>query len=508
MPAYLPKRCWYAAKQLALKSARIAQATLLPHAQSRPHLMPPMLAELEIETERGRDLYLLPMGYIREEDIVTALPQQLALARVRRGRTVGFLTDAYALDSFTYVILYLLRAQANLPSQDGEVRFIPTEELAKLEMGNEPAIRRMSAEQSNSSLIIEDMAVLKVIRHIAPGIHPEAEMGRYLTQIGYANSPAMLGEVTRFAADGTPHTLMIMQRFLHNQGDAWEYTLDTLERAIHHAMVGESTSSEALAADLVKPEEELMRLATTLGKRLGELHHALATPTDQPDFAPHIATEEDVLSWQQGARDQLEAAFEVLRTHSDWNDPADAECAHRLLEQREALLQKVEELARAGIGTKRIRIHGDFHLGQVLVSQGDVFIVDFEGEPARTLEQRREKNSPMRDVAGLLRSFDYAAAVARNSGLGDLSEEDVVRKREILDAFVPQSQQTFLAAYREAAYGENIPMKAEADDALRRMFVLEKSAYEICYEAANRPTWLSVPLHGMGQMADRLLRRP
>ncbi len=507
LPAYLPKRRWYAAKQQELRSARIALATLLPHAQARPHVMPAMLAEIEITTDKGEDRYLLPLGYIREEDIVTALPQQLALARVRRAHAVGFLTDAFALDSFSYVILDLLRSNASLPCPDGEVRFISTDELASLDLGDEPAIRRLSAEQSNSSLVIEDCAVLKLIRHLAPGIHPEAEMGRYLTQLGYANSPAMLGEVTRFGADGTPHTLMILQRFLHNQGDAWEYTLDTLERAIQHSTATESISAEALAPELVDPEEELTQLATMLGKRLGELHHALATPTDLPDFAPLDATEEDVRQWQQGARQQLEAAFDILRSKQDWSDSADAECAQRLLEQRETLLKKVEELARAGLGSKRIRIHGDFHLGQVLVAQGDVYIVDFEGEPARTLEQRREKNSPMRDVAGLWRSFDYAAAVARKSGQEDLGENAEGRKRQILDAFVPQSQQAFLAAYRKAAYGAHLPAQAEADDALRRMFVLEKAAYEICYEAANRPAWLPVPLHGMGRMADLLLRR-
>jgi maltose alpha-D-glucosyltransferase/alpha-amylase len=506
LPAYLPKRRWYAAKQQKLQATHIAVATFLPHAQARPHVMPAMLAEIDIKTERGHDRYLLPLGYIREEDIVTALPQQLALARVRRGRTVGFLTDAFALDSFVYVILDLLRAQATLPSDDGEVRFIPTDELAKLELSADPAIRRMSAEQSNSSLVIEDLAVLKVIRHVSSGIHPEAEMGRYLTQISYANSPPMLGEVTRFGADGTPHTLIILQRFLHNQGDAWQYTLDTLERAIQHSAVIDPDAPEVHISDLLDPGEDLIRLATMLGKRLGELHHALATPTDLTDFAPEDATDEDVRKWQEGARQQLEAAFEILRGKQDWGDPADAEAARRLLEQRDTLLSKVEELARAGVGTKRIRIHGDFHLGQVLVAHGDVYIVDFEGEPARTLEQRREKSSPMRDVAGLLRSFDYAAAVARKSGREDLGEAEEIRKREILDHFVPQSQQAFLQAYREAAYGAHLPMQEEADDALRAMFLLEKAAYEICYEAANRPAWLPVPLHGMARTVDHVLR--
>src|SRR5690606_19572032 len=153
-----------------------------------------------------------------------------------------------------------------------------------------------------------------------------------------------------------PCTMIILQRFLHNQGDAWEYTLDTLERAIQHSTVAEAMPVDAQPAEVVDPEEELRELATMLGKRLGELHHVLATPTELPDFAPQEANDDDVRQWQQAARQQLEAAFDILRNRQDWGDSRDAECAQRLLAQREALLSAVEELALAGLGSKRIRI--------------------------------------------------------------------------------------------------------------------------------------------------------
>jgi maltose alpha-D-glucosyltransferase / alpha-amylase len=504
LPAYLPKRRWYAGKQEKLQKARIVLATLLPASQARPKLLPTMLAEIETTTASGNDRYLLPLGFIREQDIVTALPQQLALARVRRGPHVGLLTDAFVLDSFAFVIVELLRERTSIPSADGQIQFMPTDALAKVETTAEPAIRRLSAEQSNSSLIIEDIMVLKVIRRLSPGIHPEAEMGRYLTAIGYANTPAMLGEVTRVAQDGTHVTMLLLQQYIHNQGDAWQWALDTVALAIQQIAVPEAGATE-LTAEIVNPEDDLLQLATMLGRRLGEMHMALAAPTDNPDFAPQMATEEDVTAWAAGTRQQLDLAFDALRGKNDWSNPDDAQRVTDLLAQRDRLMEKVDALAAQGIGSLRIRIHGDFHLGQVLVAQGDVYIVDFEGEPIKTVEQRRQKSSPMRDVAGLLRSYDYAAAFAGSAGPADLSDAAELRKRELIQRFAPTSQAAFLHAYEDVVYAGSRNASRQAEQALLQLFILEKAGYEVCYEAANRPAWISVPLTGLAKIANQML---
>jgi maltose alpha-D-glucosyltransferase/alpha-amylase len=508
LPAYLPKRRWYAAKQQKLLSTRIALAGPLPAAHARPDVMPTMLAEIEATTATGTERYLLPFGYIREEDIVTALPHQLALARVRRGRHVGFLTDAYALDSFTFVIVDLLRTRSTIATEDGEIRFIPTEALDKLDVSAKPVIRRLSAEQSNSSLIADDKVVLKLIRHLSPGVHPEAEMGRYLTLLGYANTPQMLGEVTRFGADGTQYTMIMLQQFIDNQGDAWQWTLDTLSLSIQKATLPETAPGSELPIEVSDPQDELTTLATMLGRRLGEMHTALATPTDDPDFSPQQVTKEDAKAWATGTRRQVEAAVEALQRKVEWSTVEEQDRITRLIGQRAQLLEKIDALAAAAVGTLSIRVHGDFHLGQVLVAQGDVYIVDFEGEPAKPLEQRRAKTSPLRDVAGLLRSLDYAAAFASLHGPGDLSEAEELRKQHILRNFVPRSQSTFLSAYREAAHAGPLAISEEAERSLLNLFLLEKSAYEVCYEADNRPDWISVPANGMANIAAQLLDMP
>ncbi|WP_334187775.1 putative maltokinase, partial [Noviherbaspirillum sp.] len=505
LPAYLMKRRWYAAKQEKLKSARIVSATMLPVSHARPKVMPAMLAEIETVTASRTDRYLLPLGYIREEDIVTALPHQLALARVRRGRHVGLLTDGFVLDSFSYVVVEMMRNRSRLPAEDGEVRFIPTEALDTVEIPEEANVRRLSAEQSNSSLILEEKMVLKVIRRLMPGIHPEAEMGRYLTSLGYANAPRMFGEVVRVGADGTRHTMIMLQEFIDNQGDAWQWCLHTVARWMQQTAVPEEAAATEAATEISNPQDDLIDMSTMLGKRLGELHAALATPTDDLDFAPKPAGAAITQEWAAGARRQLEAAFDALRGQKEWSNDAEARRAARLIGQRDALLERLPFLAGDGEGTLCTRIHGDFHLGQVLVAQGDVYIVDFEGEPVKPLEARREKNSPVRDVAGMLRSFDYAAAFSGDAGPSDLDENAQVRKQQIIRTFAPSCQKAFLDAYREAAYGGTLNISPEAERSLLQLFTLEKAAYEVCYEAANRPTWIPVPMNGLAKIADELL---
>jgi len=492
LPQYLALRRWYAGKQKKLDSVRIDLATPLPVPSGTA---PMMLTELVTSTEDGTDRYFLPLGVFADDGVTSGLPQQLALARVRRDRRVGMLTDAFSLDTFALLILQLIQEQATIDAADGKIHFSPTLMLAETVVPAEAEIRRISTEQSNSSVVIGDLIVLKVIRHLTSGIHPELEMGRVLTERGYANSPAMLGDVTRISAAGVPHTLIVLQRFVHNQGDGWHWTLNTLSRTAHQP---EEVQTEAPASEMADPMIDLLQFASKLGLRLAELHSVLAQPSSDPAFAPERASEADCEHWKQEMRAQLSAAYRVLESGLDLPAEIAAIVSH-LLTQKDDLCALIDKLTASAKGALRTRIHGDFHLGQVLVGSGDVYIVDFEGEPARTLEQRREKNSPWRDVAGLLRSYDYAAHFAGNSGPTDLGEAALARRQKILQRYLPESRDAFLAAYRDAA-----PDDVSADTLLD-LFTLEKAAYEICYEAANRPAWLSVPLRGLAQVADRLL---
>jgi maltose alpha-D-glucosyltransferase/alpha-amylase len=490
LPQYLAKRRWYAAKQYGPPSVRIDTVSRMPEPAGAPRGHVLVLAEVKATAGGEKSRYLIPVGFVGEDDPVGGLQQQLALARVRRGKEVGFITDAFALDRFALQMVDLMRAQARVPALDGEVRFDPTPALAEAALPAAPEIRRISADQSNSSVVIGDTLVLKVIRKVGDGIHPEAEMGRFLTLNGFANTPAMLGEVSRQGADGRHYTLMLMQRFLHNQGDGWLWTLSTLERA---AQAGSLPVLDA--SGTVTPMQEFETFVGTLGRRLGEMHGVLARPGSEPAFAPETADEAMLARWSAGAAAQLDAAFKVLQTAQGLSGDAAAQ-ARALLGQREALRGAVGQLAAGAAGALAIRIHGDFHLGQVLVSSGDAWIVDFEGEPSKPLAQRRAKASPWRDVAGLLRSFDYAAAFSARGKEGVTAPD-----ARLLDDYRAISSRAFLGAYREHAPAG----AAVGADALLKLFMLEKAAYELCYEAANRPAWLDVPLQGLSRLASALL---
>lgn len=493
LPRYLELRRWYAGKQSNLDSVEIALATSMPVPQGS---LPMMLTELETLSEGQRNRYFLPLGVVADDERTSSLPQLLALARVRRERRVGLLTDAFALDDFALQALQLIRAHAVLDTSDGKIVCHTTSMMEQITLPDAPQIRRMSSEQSNSTLVIEDTVVLKLIRHLTAGIHPELEVGRVLTERGYANAPVLLGDMSRISDDGTPYTMMVLQRFVHSQGDAWEWTLDNLARTANQ-LVGENPNDATLNEE-IDPLIDLNAFADKLGLRLAELHQVLAQESDDPAFAPERVTQQDCDHWSQQVCAQLDDAFALLQTARAWPDGLE-EIVAQLQPQHVALKQLAQELCNRAIGALRIRIHGDFHLGQVLVASGDVFLIDFEGEPARTLEQRREKSSPWRDVAAQLRSFDYATWFAANGGPSDLGEAALARKQKILARYLPESRNAFLNAYRAAA------PDLIAADALLDLFVLEKAAYELCYEAANRPNWLAVPLCGLQQIATRLL---
>ncbi len=496
LPAYVAKRRWFGAKDGRINALTIAYAVALPGA---PDVL---LAEIACDSGGRVDRYVLPLGISWEGEAAAPLVQLLALARVRLFRRVGLLTDAFALDAFaTGLVAHLTnRSRFALPDE-GEIRFEPSEIAATVEPGEAREIRRLSAEQSNSSLVVGDSLVIKLIRHVSPGINPEGEMTRYLTEKGFANTAPFVGEVRRVDADGTPNTLVIVQKFVRNQGDGWTWTQDYLARVIGElALVGPDGGPEG---DLFG---QYTTFATVLGQRLGELHAVLAEPSDDPAFAPVVVDGAVAEHWVEEAVQQIGLACTLLAAKGDWTDIELAGLASDVLAERETLIALVQERAERGIGSLSTRIHGDFHLGQVLVVQNDAYIIDFEGEPARPLAERRMKSSALRDVAGLLRSLDYAIATAASEpATAALPPNAAERYGALLQEFRFHAEEAFLKAYHDVARATSGSfMPEDAVDALLDLFLIEKAAYEICYEIANRPAWLAIPLRGLHAILTRL----
>jgi maltose alpha-D-glucosyltransferase/alpha-amylase len=386
-------------------------------------------------------------------------------------------------------------ARTQIETPEGTIAFEPIEAKQEVLCRPENAnVLWLSAEQSNSSLIVDDAVMLKIFRKVSAGEHPEAEMGRYLTAQGFLNAPSLLGEVVRITNSGERHSLAVAQAFVRNQGDAWSWTLDRFNRALDDLAMREGSAEER--ADEIADHTAI---AAAIGKRLGEMHAVLARPADDPDFAPEIATAHEVEGWSRRAVALLDRAFSLLKKHTAWDNETVEAQAKWLLSQQELLTRELKRLAKSGAGTAMSRIHGDFHLGQVLVASGDVYIIDFEGEPGRPLAERRAKASPLRDVAGLLRSFDYAAAATLDPKILTAARLPVEQREEFITSLCDGAQRAFLDAYRDAS-------GTDAESDLLRFFLMEKAAYEMAYEAANRPSWLPIPINGLAKLTARILR--
>ncbi len=497
LPAYLQKRRWFAAKGENLSGVRVAYSAKLGEG-----LGTTLFTEVEATIGNRRESYALPMGICREEATTGPLAQQLALTRVRRGAEVGYLTDAFALDAFTREMMRGMRGQITVPFDGGELEFRKTFRLDEIDLPEDSPIHRLSAEQSNSTLIINDEVVIKVVRKVLAGVHPEAEMTGYLTERGFTNIAPLLGEVVRRDRNGEPHTVVIAQGFVHNQGDGWAWTLEFLDRAGGEAMQNDDDeTTDALSGYLP--------FAAAVGRRLAEMHAILASDTEQEEFAPLEADSEILNAWANDAAEQIDLAVQALSRVRDWPTDAARAQADFLTANATRLHETALDLARSAIGGAwQTRVHGDFHLGQVLVTRGDATLIDFEGEPAKTMAQRRAKSCPMRDVAGLLRSFDYAAATGAGSRSAE-SEAAAQRRQQFVQEFRISASRAFLEAYGAVLETSPRPwVTPRTQQSLLDLFLLEKAAYEIRYEIANRPAWIAIPLGGMSRIAHRLLPEP
>lgn len=484
LPSYLARRRWFGRKDETLSTCRIVCISRLPSGD-------PAMVLSEVETTgedpdgHGPERWLLPLAIVWGED-VQPLSKDLAVASVSFERSAGLLTDAFSLPVFARSLLEGLSSTARSAASEGELVF----EGSGVPMPAHRSVTWLSAEQSNSSLIVGGSVMLKIFRRVAGGPHPEAEMSRYLTQGGFGNTPRLLGEVTRIDGARKRHSLAIAQAFVANQGDAWTWTLqrfaDHLDAVPRGGTAGTGGEDSAL-------------MASAIGRRLGEMHVVLARQTDNPAFSPRDARADDVATWVGGAEEEVTGAYEALvETEAATSSAAVAE----LLQHRAGLMRALPRLAVAAVGSTVSRIHGDFHLGQVLVADGDAYIIDFEGEPLKSLDDRRAKASPLNDVAGMLRSFRYAMAVAAVDGRSRHGWAD--NSTAAMELMLQRAETAFLQAYQNEVKG----LSGLENQDLLDLFLLRKAAYEIGYEAANRPAWLMVPVQGLLEIVRRVVGHP
>ncbi|MFH1811607.1 MAG: maltose alpha-D-glucosyltransferase [Pseudomonadota bacterium] len=447
--------------------------------------------------------YSLPLAVLWDEPAERVMHDAVhrVLAKIRRGTRVGVVCDAYLDPQFCLQVASAFDRTETLAVAGGELCFHATRAyLSPGTLGVEQ-VRPLDVEQSHTSVLIGSHQIYKSFRRLQHHVSSEVEIGRYLTDDSpFTHSPPVHGHLELRDAQGQARTLGVLIGFVQNQGDAWTYTSRYLEQHVESRLAaedrGEKPSTSAHAT--------YRAFAQVLGRRTGELHRALARPSSEPAFAPQPIASEDLGRWNGIVLADAQRTLQVLEERLPHLEDSAQHFARELMERREELLATVAAQRPTRATGLRCRFHGDFHLGQVLVQDGDVQIIDFEGEMARPEASLDDKHSPLRDVAGMLRSFNYAAFVSLaeiSAGLGHAAElEDLLRDWEHVAAT------SFVEGYREAIAGQGIVPDDEADfESLLRLFLLEKALYEINYELHSRPRWVLFPLRGVLGLLDATL---
>jgi maltose alpha-D-glucosyltransferase / alpha-amylase len=489
LPAYIESQRWYAAKGEKAGRSRLSDY-LLWQADGRSWL----LALVDVEGAAGSARYFIPLvlAWESEGDEHMRNLAPATLAKVRQQAKVGVLADAYADENFCRAVVRAIGAGLEIPGTGGKVRFTSTRAYADIMAGDDIAqlpMRGPHALTSNTTVTLGSRLLLKGYRRVRPGITPELEMGRFLTEVAqFPYCVPLAGSIDHVAADGTMTTLALLQAYVSNQGDGWNYTLNYLGRYLE-------TRPEGETAPPADAHGAYLALVSTLATRTAQLHIALTTATGNLDFDPELATKEDYSAWKDRVREEARATFHLLEHRLPGLAGPAADAARQLLAHSGQIIAGIERCALPGGALLKTRHHGDYHLGQVLVRENDFVIIDFEGEPERPLAERREKHSALRDVAGMLRSFDYAQWAALRSAAK--SPQDHARLLPLAAAWQAEARRAFLAAYEAATRAAGLYASLEDAAGLLQLFELEKAVYELRYEINNRPDWIHVPLQGI-----------
>lgn len=496
LPGYISASRWFGGKARAPRGFELAALLPLPGAPERSRL-----ALVRVAYADGTNaLYQVPMALTTtasEVRVVAEIPGAV-LAQVQN----GVLYDALHDPAFRKAYLDVIVRGATLRQGAFALVGVPSESLRTLlNDSSAPNSRVLSVEQSNSSIVYGERLFLKLFRQLEEGDNPDAEILRFLTERrGFAHVPAFGGTLEFREAGRDPRLLALGTSVVPNKGDAWAFTLAELahffervrstqtDRPREEKEIGEAQLREAIGGSF-------LARAAQLGRRTGELHVALASETGEPDFAPEALTLDDQNELADGIEASLNGVLALLREKTSELPKETQACAQRLYAGEKELRQIAGSVRTPPIAAAKTRHHGDYHLGQVLNTGDDFVIIDFEGEPARPLAERRRKRSPLRDVAGMLRSFHYAAHSAFDSSSGD---------RALLPWIEGWSRlvgETFLDAWSEIT--RNAPFIPRASNDLRRLlagFLLEKAVYEVGYELNHRPAWVEIPVRGLLSM--------
>jgi maltose alpha-D-glucosyltransferase/alpha-amylase len=528
LAAYLPRCRWFGGKLRTITHTTVLDAFALhPQRTTNPQRTPldaSWMVVLQVEYTTGTsETYLVPLVLVGGERAAQSADQTGVIARLTRPEDpeslpAAVLVDGMTDDAFTTALLETVMRGRRMKGRAGRlVASFNRRGRSAIAPTEPPRGVPLATEQSNTSLIYGDQYVLKLYRRLEEGRSCELEMSTFLTQrAAFPHTPPLVGAL-EYETAGEPQTLAILHAYVRNEGNAWDYTLDHLNAYLEHALSRPDEGLVPVAPSdvlLAAVESELpdnvhgligryLESAELLGQRTAEMHTALTSAVDDPSMAPTPFTSMDRRSLYQSMRSLAMNVFQVLRSVRPTLETAMVCAADDVLGLEGSILRRFRALLDTSPGGVSIRTHGDYHLGQVLHTGKDFVIIDFEGEPVRPLSQRRLKRSPLRDVAGMIRSFDYAGETVLRAALahGLISAERLIPARGWVHAWREWVTVSFLSGYLTAAReGRFLPSTHQEIRLLLDVHLLEKAIYEVNYEINHRPDWLSIPLHGILRM--------
>jgi maltose alpha-D-glucosyltransferase/alpha-amylase len=519
LPQYLKTRRWFRGKARLIKSLSITDTIMIAYDSKRA-----AAALMQVQYMDGNDeTYFLPLVYapLEDDEGISKKLQRAAVVRLEMNNSKGHgvLCDAIADKNFSREVLNIMFRGRRLRGEAGQLLASATRSARLLAAQQDASLehRILNVEQSNSSMAFGETFILKVFRQPDFGPNPDLEIGTFLTERGFEHSPKVHGWIHYQKGRSDPAVVAILQGYVPNQGDAWRYTLDSLRGYIESALtLGPETRKDAPSAidfmglvddDIPAVVSEMIghywESVRVLGQRTAQLHLALASDPGHPDFALEPLSALSQRAAYQSMRSLQASVFQALRNRINGLPEETRVEAREIMDRQSEVMECFNEFKQRRISAGIIRCHGDYHLGQVLYTGKDFSIIDFEGEPARPLNQRRRKRSPLTDVAGMVRSFSYAAHSALLE-YGTANAEEAGILKPWLEVWRGYVSAAFVKSYLETAgEADFIPGDREDLILLLNAFLMEKAIYELGYELNNRPEWVGIPLGGIKDILDK-----
>jgi maltose alpha-D-glucosyltransferase/alpha-amylase len=535
LPAFLKAQRWFGAKNKPIKKTTVTEVLPLKEKKNIHYILFVQVSFMD----GSADAYVIPITCLSGDKAVTAAENQpcAVLARVHRqsGSTVdlpapqskaarqadGYLFDAVIHEPFCMDLFQKIARRASIKGRKGRMAASVDRPLKSFQKQDESAvnIKVIAAEQSNTSIIFGNRYILKLFRRLQNGINPDLEISRFLSRKRFTHLPPLAGALEYRAEKEEPKTIAILQEYVPNQGDAWKYTLNSLYSYFEYIIEDHFDDTfvpppqhPLELARMEIPQKAIDRIgfyltsARLMARRTAEMHVFLSAETESPRFAPEEFSKLYQRSLYQSMRSLARQVLPGLKKQVEYLPEQVQIDAARISDHQQEILDSFRALLDHRITGKRIRCHGDFHLGQILYTGKDFVIIDFEGEPSRPISERRIKRSPLRDIAGMIRSFHYAAhsALAEVLIRGLISNRHKKTMEQFADYWYSWVCAAFLKAYFENAQSGNfLPHSDNEIRLLLDAFLMEKAIYEIDYELNNRPDWLAIPLKG----TERLLKQ-